>query len=95
VRLSDPGTASTSELVEHRRAVWDSIAVRVQSDRLVLLTGVGVYAPRGGGSGESLVCVDARPMNEKPLRKIDVETKLEADFEGTDKRKLTLYAKVK
>ena len=49
-------------VTEHRRSVWDSVSVCV--DRPVLLVGVGLYAP----SGNTLICVDARPIQDN-LRK--------------------------
>lgn len=93
-RLSPPPPGS-GDILEHRRLTWDTISIRLS--RPALLTGVGVFAPQGGGS-ESLVCVDARPLVE-PLRELDVATKLESEFfmkEGgeVDKNRITIFSKV-
>ncbi len=47
-RLHNPAVGSGS-LQEHRRRDWDSIGVAASRD--VLLTGVGVFPPLGGGGG--------------------------------------------
>ena len=47
-RLRNPALGSGS-LQEHRRRDWDSIGVAASKD--VLLTGVGVFPPLGGGGG--------------------------------------------
>ena len=93
-RLSPPPPGS-GELLEHRRAIWDTISLNIS--RPSLLTGVGVFSPQGGGS-ESIVCVDARPLVE-PLRELDVATRLEAEnFVGPDgvedERRITVFSKV-
>jgi len=75
----------TGAVTEHRRRVWDSLSI--MADKRVVIVGVGVYTP----SGETTICVDARPITD-PLRPIDVSTELESDSEE-DGRCLTLYGK--
>ena len=87
-RLSVPSSGVPS-LLEHRRLIWDSIAVRVSSP--ILLTGVGVFG--AFGLGEGIICVDARPI-EKPLRSLDVATELESEFADDEKKIITIYSKV-
>ena len=59
----------------------------------IFLTGVGVYVPTSGDEGgESLICVDARPL-EKPLRPLDVETELNSMLE--DPNTMTIFSKVR
>ena len=70
---------------EHRRATWDSISLA--SDTPVVITGVGVYTP----SGQTQVCVDARPI-VPDLRPIDVSTVLDSCYEE-EGRAMTLFGK--
>ena len=74
-----------SGVTEHRRSVWDSISVK--SDKRVVIVGVGVYTP----SGQTQVCVDARPIEDN-LRPIDVSTQLDSCDED-DGRAMTLFGK--
>ena len=60
--------------MEHRRRTWDTISLRCVTHS-VLLTGVGVYNTMGGGGGEVMICVDARPLEDNP-RPIDCKTLL-------------------
>ena len=61
-RSSNPASAG---LLEHRRRTWDTISLRCVTHS-VLLTGVGVYNTMGGGGGEVMICVDARPLEDNP-----------------------------
>ena len=70
-RSSNPASAG---LLEHRRRTWDTISLRCVTHS-VLLTGVGVYNTMGGGGGEVMICVDARPLEDNP-RPIDCKTLL-------------------
>jgi len=80
-RLSKQSGAVT----EHKRGIWHSLSLMV--DRRIVLVGVGVYYP----SGETTICVDARPLTE-PLRPIDVSTELESE-EEEDGTCITLFTK--
>ncbi|XP_059091699.1 uncharacterized protein LOC131887181 isoform X2 [Tigriopus californicus] len=76
-------------LLEHRNCTWDSLLVQV--DRPILLTGMGVYAPQG--ASETIISVDARPF-VFPLRPLDVETKLNSEFEDSTNKVIGIFAKV-
>jgi len=80
-RLSKQSGAVT----EHRRGKWHSLSLMV--DRRIVLVGVGVYYP----SGQTTICVDARPLTQ-PLRPIDVSTELESE-EEEDGTCITLFTK--
>jgi len=80
-RLSKQSGAVT----EHKRGTWHSLSLMV--DRRIVLVGVGVYYP----SGQTTICVDARPLTE-PLRPIDVTTELESE-EEEDSTCITLFTK--
>jgi len=67
-------TKQTWAVTEHKRSIWHSLSLMV--DRRIVLVGVGVYYP----SGQTTICVDARPLTQ-PLRPIDVSTELESDEE--------------
>lgn len=89
-RCKTQGTgAETALLLEHRNRTWDSILV--QTNRSILLTGIGVYSPQGGA--EKVISVDARPFVD-PLRPLDVETKLSSEFEDGSKKAISIFAKV-
>jgi len=60
-------TKQTGAVTEHKRSIWHSLSLMV--DRRIVLVGVGVYYP----SGQTTICVDARPLTQ-PLRPIDVST---------------------
>ena len=70
---------------EHRRNYWDSISI--MSDQPVVITGVGVFTP----SGQTQVCVDARPV-VPDLRLIDVSTLLDSCYEE-EGRTMTLFGR--
>ena len=57
-----------------------------------MLTGIGVYLPYTSNC-EALICVDARPL-EKPLRPLDVETKLDSIDDPDTWGTTTIFAKV-
>lgn len=78
-------TDSRGGVTEHRRNVWDSISV--MADTRVVIVGVGVYTP----SGNTQVCVDARPLEDN-LRPIDVATELDSSYEE-DGKVMTLFGK--
>ena len=58
----------------------------------ILLTGVGIFTPLSGGA-ESLVSVDARPL-EDPLRPLDVSTKLESEYGDEAHATISVFSKV-
>jgi len=72
-------------LLEHRRRIWDSLCVRASVP--VYLVGVGVFTP----SGQTTICVDARPL-EDDLRPIDTQTELDSCDEESGAA-MTLFGK--
>ena len=55
------------------------------------MTGVGVFTPVGANGWT--IYVDARPI-EYPLIPIDVKTKLESEYDDSDKSTITIFSKV-
>ena len=81
-------------LLEHKRQLWDSISLR--SDSAILLTGVGIYVPHGGSGGvggETLICVDARPLVD-PLRPLDVASVLDSEYGNEEETELSIFSRV-
>jgi len=78
---------SEDVLSEYKKSTWESLSLCV--DKPVLLVGVGVYTP----SGETTICVDARPLlATDQLRPIDVATQLDSIHEQ-DGKVITLFGK--
>ena len=78
-------------MIDHNKRIWDTFSLKSNCD--ILLTGVGVYVPTSGDvDEESLICVDARPL-ETLLRPLDVETELNAILE--DPNTMTIFSKVR
>lgn len=74
-------SGAPADLLEHRRLTWDTICVR-STTHDILLAGVGVNSTMGGGGGEVVICVDARPLEDNP-RPLDTKTRLQFE-EGNE-----------
>ena len=60
------------------------------------MTGVGIYVPHGGSGGnggETLICVDARPLVD-PLRPLDVATELDSEYGNEEETELSIFSRV-
>ena len=77
-------------MISHTKSIWDNLSLKSSKD--ILLTGIGVYLPYTSNC-EALICVDARPL-EKPLRPLDVETKLDSIDDNYSLGTTTIFAKV-
>ena len=77
-------------MISHTKRIWDNVSLKSNKD--ILLIGIGVYLPYTSNC-EALICVDARPL-EKPLRPLDVETKLDSIDDNYSCGTTTIFAKV-
>ena len=77
-------------MISHTKSIWDNLSLKSSKD--ILLTGIGVYLPYTSNC-EALICVDARPL-DKPLRPLDVETKLNSIDDPETWGTTTIFAKV-
>ena len=77
-------------MISHTKRIWDNVSLKSNKD--ILLTGIGVYLPYTSNC-EALICVDARPL-DKPLRPLDVETKLDSIDDNYSWGTTTIFAKV-